>query len=94
MQNIYRNASLTVLLVVGLALHAVGMVWRYTQGLEFNYLNPLFFLIGLAAYFLPSRIADKALGEVLGRKLLWLNLAAGALLLAAEALRSFSVKTT
>lgn len=94
MKNIYRNASLTVLLVVGLALHAVGMILRYTQDLEFNYLNPLFFLIGLAAYFLPSRVADKASGEVLSRKLLWLNFAAGALLLAAEALRSSLLKTT
>ncbi len=88
MQKIYREASLSVLLVIGLLLHALGMIWRITTGLEFNYLNPLFILIGIGAYFLPSRVADKALGEVLSRKLLWLNLAAGALLLAVEVLRS------
>jgi hypothetical protein len=73
-------------LAVGLA-----MVWRTHQGLGIPPLNTLFIFAGLGAYFLPTCLGERERAEAVRRKLLWLLLLAGLIILAGEVARSFGL---
>jgi hypothetical protein len=87
MINIYKKASLLGLFVAGLALLCAAQTVRRLSGLEVLLLNGLFLPVAVASYFLPPIVIDKAKGEALSRKLLWLIVAAGFVVLAAEVIR-------
>ena len=89
MSRIYKTISPVLLLLGGWVLVAGAMSIRVSRGLDIPVINWLFVILGLAACFLPVRYAEKASGEALRRKLLWLLVAAGVLILAGELVRGF-----
>jgi len=84
MGSTLRNIPPLYLLLAGWVLFTVAMVIRVTRGLELPWLNGLFILIGLGVYFLPSRFYEKGAYDRLMRRLLWLLVLAGFLILARE----------
>lgn len=87
LNRIYLAPSPGVLLLLGWLAIAGAMGIRILNGLDIPYLNGLFVFIGLAAYFLPTRFAEREKGELLRRKLLWLCVLAGVLILIGETIR-------
>jgi hypothetical protein len=87
MNRIYLAPSPGVLLLLGWLLIVCAMAIRILNGLEVPYLNGLLVFIGLAAYFLPTRFTEREKGELLRRKLLWLCVLAGVLMLIGETIR-------
>jgi hypothetical protein len=87
MRIAYQSVSPGVLLVTGWLLVAVAMSLRMLRGLDVPLVNGLFVFIGLGAYYLPVPFSEQGRGEALRRKLLWLLVAAGVLVLGAELLR-------
>jgi len=87
MNKIYLAPSSGVLLLLGWLAIAGALGVRFLNGLEIPRLNVLMVFIGLAAYFLPTRFADREKGEHLRRKLLWLCVVASVLILIGETIR-------
>ena len=84
MVRIYKTAPPALLMLLGWLLVAAAMAWRVRQGMDIPPINGLFILVGLGAYFLPTRVAEYASGETLSRKLLWILLLAGILIIPAD----------
>ena len=89
MIRFYQAVPPGVLLICGWLLIALALAWRGLQGLSVPPINGLFILLGLGAYFLPTRLGEPEPGEALKRKLLWLLLAAGVVILCWELIRAF-----
>jgi len=87
MKRIYYTVSPGILLLTGWMLIAAAMSVRIINGLDIPLINSLFVLIGLAAYFLPTMLAEGEKGELLRRKLLWLCIPAALLILIGETVR-------
>ena len=88
MVGICKTAPPALLMLLGWLLVAAAMAWRVRQGMDIPPINGLFILVGLGAYFLPTRVAEYASGEPLSRKLLWILLLAGIIILVGELVRS------
>jgi len=83
-RKIYNSPPHGTLLLVGWLLIASAMLIVISNGVEIPLINLLFAPIGLAVYFLPPRLCEIEKAGVLRRKLLWLLVLAGALILIGE----------
>jgi hypothetical protein len=91
LNRIYQTTSPLLLLFVGWLAIAAGMAWRLHRGQEILPFNSIFLLIGFMVYFLPPWLSGNDKGEPLRRKLLWLMVLAGFILLAAELSRPWVI---
>ncbi len=89
MMRIYRTISPVLLLLSGWIVIGCAMWIRIFLGEDVPAINCIFVILGLAAYFLPTRFVEKDSGEALRRKLLWLLIAAGFIILTGELIRGF-----
>lgn len=86
--NLYEAVPPGVILLLGWLMLVIATGWRMSQGYGVPVLNGLFVLAGLGAYFLPTHLGDFKRGQPVRRKLLWLLLLAGVIILAGEFARS------
>jgi len=93
MRIAFQSISPGVLLVTGWLLVGAAMSLRMLQRLDVPVINGLFVLVGLAAYYLPVLYCEEGRGERLRRKLLWLLVAAGVLVLGAEVIRLLATRS-
>jgi len=87
MKKLYESTTAVLLLLVGWILVSGSMLLRVLRELDIPMVNWIFLIVGVAVYFLPLRYAEREPGEALRRKLLWLLVAAGAVIFVWEVLR-------
>ncbi|MFH1676380.1 MAG: hypothetical protein ABIC40_05070 [bacterium] len=83
-RKIYNSPPHGTLLLTGWLLIVLAMLTAISSGDEISLVNLFFVPIGLAAYFLPMRLCEIEKAEALKRKLMWLLVFAGALILIVE----------
>jgi hypothetical protein len=86
-QRFYLGASPALLLFAGWLVLVAAAAWRVSRGLPVPALNVILIPVGLLVYFIPAGFCPDERGRALQRKLLWLLLASGLILLAVELLR-------
>ena len=86
-QRSYSGASPGLLLFAGWLALAAAAAWRVSHGFPVLLLYGILIPIGLFVYYIPSWFCPDDRGKALQRKLLWLLLACGIILFAAELLR-------
>ncbi len=84
MKKFFRTAPPGTLLIGGLLLMCLAMGLHAVRGEDVQLLNILFFITGLFVYYLPVYLRGNDQAEGLRRKLLWMLLAAGLLVLVFE----------
>jgi drug/metabolite transporter (DMT)-like permease len=89
MSIIYKSIHPLFLLIAGLILVAGASVLKGFNETELPLINVIFVLVGAGSYFLPVMFCEKEEGERLRRKLLWLLVLAGFLILAGEVVRGW-----
>lgn len=87
MKKSYESLSPVHLLILSWALILSTLVIRSRQGLDLPLINMLFLAIGIGAYYLPTRYAEKESGDILRRKLLGFLVLAGLLVFLSELIR-------
>lgn len=89
MKKVYESIPPLALLVITWGLVLCAMLLRLVNGLDLPLLNVLFIVIGIGAFFLPTRFGHEETGEILRRKLLWLLVLAGLLVFAGDLIQLF-----
>ncbi|MCK4720845.1 hypothetical protein KAU08_09305 [bacterium] len=87
MKKSYESLSPVYLLILSWGLILSALVIRSRQGLDLPLINMLFIVIGIGAYYLPTRYAGKESGDILRRKLLGFLVLAGLLIFLSELIR-------
>jgi len=89
LRKIYLAPTPQLLLFMGWLGVALAMALRIYRGLEIPPLNAIFILVGLLVFFLPTHLIGGEKGERLRRKLLWLLVLAGIIVLVGEIVHPF-----
>ncbi|MCX6647066.1 MAG: hypothetical protein NTY09_12040 [bacterium] len=89
MKKVYESIPPLVLMIISWALVLAALLLRLGQGLALPLLNVLFIVVGLSAFYLPPLLCGMETGEALKRKLLWLMVLAGILILTGDLIRFY-----
>jgi len=84
MVRLYNTISPILLLITGWVLIFTAVILRVVSGDPVPWLNLLFVIAGLAIFFIPPRLFDLNKGNELKRKLLWVLLLAGLVIILGE----------